>query len=147
MYLTQHTDYALRVLMFAAVNNENLVNISDIAQTYDISKSHLMKVVTALVKGDFLEGVRGKGGGLRLALAAELVNVGAVVRHMESFKLVECMGENNHCVITPNCRLAGVLSEATTVFLNHLDHFSLADLLNPPTYELLYLPQTDHTAS
>ena len=79
MHLTQQTDYALRVLIYAAINNERLVNIGEIAADYAISKSHLMKVTTALVKGGFLEGIRGKGGGLRLAAAAHEINIGAVV--------------------------------------------------------------------
>ena len=84
MYLTQHTDYAMRVLIYTAINDDALVNISTIADTYGISKSHLMKVVTALVKGGFLASVRGKGGGLRLARAPENINLGAVVRHRSS---------------------------------------------------------------
>ena len=83
MYLTQQTDYAMRVLIYAAVNDGVLVNIGTIAEAYKISKSHLMKVVTALVKGGFLISVRGKGGGLRLAKSAEEIRVGDVVRLIE----------------------------------------------------------------
>lgn len=146
MYLTQHTDYAMRVLIFTAANSDSLVNISTIANTYHISKSHLMKVVTALVKGGFLDSIRGKGGGLKLAKPPENITVGAVVRHMEPMQLVECMGDNNQCLIMPNCRLAGVFGGAIKAFLNHLDGFTLADLLNKPTYELLYIPSL-HMAS
>lgn len=141
MYLTQHTDYGLRVLVYTAVNDDALANIGTIADTYGISKSHLMKVVTALVKGGFLDSVRGKGGGLKLARAPEHINIGAVVRHLEPMQLVECMGDNNQCLITPGCRLAGILGGAMKVFLNYLDGFTLADLLNKPTYDLLYLPK------
>ena len=143
MYLTQHTDYGLRVLIYTAVNDDALVNISTIADTYGISKSHLMKVVTALVKGGFLTSVRGKGGGLKLAMAADKINIGAVVRHLEPMQLVECMGSNNECLITPSCRLAGILGGAVKSFFNHLDGFTLADLLNKPTYDLLYFPKSD----
>ena len=71
MYLTHQTDYALRVLAYAAANSEGLVNIATIAEVYGISRSHLMKVATALVKGGFLDSVRGKGGGLRLSRSEE----------------------------------------------------------------------------
>ncbi len=143
MYLTQHTDYALRVLIYTAINDDALVNIGTIADTYGISKSHLMKVVTALVKGGFLTSVRGKGGGLKLAGAPEHVNIGAVVRHMEPMQMVECMGPNNDCLISPSCRLAGIIGGGINAFLNYLDGFTLADLLNKPTYDLLYLPKID----
>lgn len=137
MYITQHTDFSLRALIYCAAHEEKLVNIAEIAEAYQISKSHLMKVVTALVKGGFVQSVRGKGGGLRLAVPAEQIRIGAVVRYMEPLQLVECMGDNNQCVISDNCRLAGILSGAAKVFLNHLDSFTLADMLNRPTVELL----------
>ncbi|XXQ67447.1 RrF2 family transcriptional regulator [Neisseriaceae bacterium B1] len=138
MYLTQQTDYALRVLIYAAVNDDDLVNIATIAEAYNISKSHLMKVVTALVKGGFLQSVRGKGGGLKLAQPPEKIRIGAVVRLMEPMQIVECFGENNQCVITYNCRLADVLRGGVKAFLNHLDGFTLSDLLNKQTHDILY---------
>lgn len=143
MYLTQHTDYGLRVLIYTAINDDTLVNISTIADTYGISKSHLMKVVTALVKGGFLSSIRGKRGGLKLAMPAEDINIGAVVRHLEPMQLVECMGDRNDCLITPSCRLSGILGGAVKSFFNYLDGFTLADLLNKPTYDLLYFPKID----
>ncbi|MBE2404014.1 Rrf2 family transcriptional regulator, partial [Klebsiella pneumoniae] len=104
-------------------------------------KSHLMKVVTALVKGGFLHSVRGKGGGLRLAAPPDRINIGSVVRHLEPMQLVECMGENNECLITPSCRLTGILGGAMKSFFTYLDGFTLQDLLNKPTYDLLYEPR------
>lgn len=141
MYLTQHTDYALRVLIYTAINNDRLVNIATIANKYGISKSHLMKVVTALVKGGFLESVRGKGGGLRLARPSEKINIGEVVRYMEPMQLVECMGEGNVCLIAPGCRLIDIIGGGIKAFLNYLDGFTLADLVNKPTYEILYFQE------
>ena len=141
MYLTQHTDYGLRVLVYTAINDDTLVNIGTIAETYNISKSHLMKVVTSLVKGGFLVSVRGKGGGLRLADDPEKINIGAVVRHLEPMQVVECMSDNNECLITPSCRLTGIITGAIKAFFNHLDQFSLQDLLDKPTHDLLYTPR------
>ena len=141
MYLTQHTDYGLRVLVYTAINDDTLVNIGTIAETYNISKSHLMKVVTSLVKGGFLVSVRGKGGGLRLADVPEKINIGAVVRHLEPMQVVECMGDNNECLITPSCRLTGIVTGAIKAFFNHLDQYSLRDLLDKPTYDILYTPR------
>lgn len=141
MYLTQHTDYGLRVLVYTAINDDTLVNIGTIAETYNISKSHLMKVVTSLVKGGFLVSVRGKGGGLRLADNPENINIGAVVRHLEPMQVVECMCDNNECLITPSCRLTGIITGAIKAFFNHLDQYSLQDLLDKPTYDILYTPR------
>ena len=142
MYLTQYTDYALRVLMYAAANDKELVNIGTIADAYGISKSHLMKVVTALVKGGFLLSVRGKGGGLRLARPAEEITIGEVVRCLEPHQLVECMGERSqcNCLVLPHCRLAGVLSGAYRSFIQHLDGVTLAEIVNPAIRHTLQEP-------
>ena len=141
MYLTHQTDYALRVLTYAAANSEGLVNIATSAEVYGISRSHLMKVATALVKGGFLDSVRGKGGGLRLSRPEEEIVIGDVVRHMEPMKLVECMGADNRCLLTSCCRLSNILNEASQVFLAHLDKFTLSDLINQPTLDMLYTPK------
>lgn len=138
MYVTQQTDYALRVLIYAAINRDGLVNISAIADTYRISKSHLMKVVTALVKGGFLYSIRGKGGGLRLACEAENISVGAVVRHMEPLTLAECFGEHNACMLISDCRLAEIWQGGMKAFLLYLDGFTVADLVETsPTQQIL----------
>ncbi len=130
MQVTQHTDYALRVLIYVACNEGKLVNISRIAQTYDISKNHLMKVVPSLVKGGFLIGVRGNRGGLKLALPPSEINIGEVFKHTESLQLIECFGEKNECHITPSCRLAKIFNGAQNAFLHYLDGFTLEDLIN-----------------
>lgn len=140
MYLTQYTDYSLRVLIFAAIHKERLINIAEIAQAYQISQSHLMKVAAALVRGGFLHSVRGKNGGLYLGAAPQDIAIGAVVRHMEPMQIVECMGPDNHCCIAPNCQLAGILTGAANAFLEHLDGYTLADLLYPETIGQLYRP-------
>lgn len=130
MRLTTMTDYALRLLMYVAQQPERLCTISEIAQAYDISEAHLMKVTHQLGLQGWIETVRGKGGGMRLARAPRDINLGAVVRSIEpDFALVECFSTDSPCVLTGQCRLAGVLGNALQDFMAHLDGFSLADLL------------------
>jgi len=135
--LTLHTDFALRLLMLLAIEPGALHTIEEVAQRYGISRNHLMKVTQTLVQAGFLESVRGRGGGLRLARAPEATNLGAVVRATEdNFALVECFdGGNNTCVVAPACGLRGPLEEALAAFLAILDRYSLADLVaKPGTY-------------
>ena len=130
MRLTSMTDYALRLLMYLAQQPERLCTIAEIAAAHGISEAHLMKITHQLALAGWIETVRGKGGGMRLALAPADINLGAVVRSMESdFTLVECFGSGNQCVITQHCKLSGVLHEALQSFMAHLDGHSLADLL------------------
>ena len=126
MRLTRYTDYAMRVLLYLGARGDDLCSIADIARAYDISQNHLMKVVNDLVNAGYLQSVRGRGGGIRLAKAPDAINVGALVRHTEDdLQLVEC----GSCLIAPACGMTGVLDEALLAFLHVLDRYSLADVL------------------
>ncbi|MEK5184984.1 Rrf2 family transcriptional regulator [Solibacillus sp. FSL R5-0691] len=132
MRLTVYTDYSLRTLMYLGVRGrENLVTIQEIANAYQISKNHLMKVTHDLGKHGYIETIRGRGGGIRLALEPEQINIGDVVRKTEDdFHLVECFNpEGNLCKISPECRLKFALHEALTAYLAVLDTYTLADVL------------------
>lgn len=131
MRLTVYTDFSLRVLMYVALQPERLPTIAEIATSYGISKNHLMKVVYELGLAGYLETVRGKNGGLRLARRPEEIILGEVVRRTEpDMALVPCFDPiNAPCVITPACKLRRALHEARTAFLKVLDDYSLADLV------------------
>ncbi|MDI9244357.1 Rrf2 family transcriptional regulator [Marinobacter sp. CHS3-4] len=130
MRITRYTDYSLRVLIYLALQPDRLATIQGIADSYDISKSHLMKVVHHLTQGGYIQSIRGKNGGLRLNRLPEEINIGALVRETEQdLNLVECFSENNQCCITPVCGLKNMLAEALDAFLTTLDQYTLADVL------------------
>lgn len=134
MRLTQHTDYSLRVLMYLALNPTKLATIQEVAEKHQVSKNHLMKVVQRLSHGGFITSVRGQGGGMKLQREAADIAIGEVVQFMEpDFSVVECFREDNHCVITPACRLKGMFVEALEQFLLQLNRYSLADLVKGKT--------------
>jgi len=130
MRLTRYTDYALRVLTYLAAQPDRVCSIAEIARAYGISQNHLMKVAHDLGKAGYIEGVRGRTGGIRLGKPPEKINVGAVIRHTEDgFDLVEC----DACPIAPACELTAVLGEALAAFMTVLDRYTLADLLKRRT--------------
>jgi Rrf2 family nitric oxide-sensitive transcriptional repressor len=130
MRLTTMTDYALRLLMYVAQRPDRLCTIAEVAQAYGISEAHLMKITHLLGLQGWIETVRGKGGGMRLARRPEDVNLGTLVRGVEpDFQLVECLGAGSTCALTGHCGLAGMLEGALQRFLAHLDEFTLADAL------------------
>jgi Rrf2 family nitric oxide-sensitive transcriptional repressor len=143
MRLTAFTDYSLRVLIYLGTEATGFATIEQIADAYGISANHLMKVVHRLGQAGYLETLRGKGGGLRLTRAPASINVGDVVRRTEdSFELVECFEpDGGDCVITPACVLKHALHEATDAFLEVLDRYTLADLLERrrPLARLLHI--------
>jgi Rrf2 family nitric oxide-sensitive transcriptional repressor len=131
MRLTVYTDFALRVLIYVAVHPEPMPTIAEIAASYGVSRNHLMKVVYDLGVAGYIETVRGKNGGLRLARAPEAIGLGELVRRTEpDLDLVECFNAANaRCAITPACKLRGVLHQAKAAFLAVLDGYTLADLV------------------
>ena len=130
MRLTTFSDYALRVLMYAATAGDRLVTVEETAKAYDISRGHLMKVVNVLTRTGYIKGVRGRSGGFTLAKAPEAINLGEVVRATESdFALVECFATGSQCIITSCCRLPHVLNEALNAFIATLERYTLADLV------------------
>ncbi len=134
MKLTQHTDYAIRVLMFAASRHvrdgaEALSSIREVAEAYGISENHLMKVVHRLAQEGLLTTLRGRNGGLRLARAPEQTRIGDVVRAIEDdMALVECFGAGSTCPLSAGCGLAGALEAARSAFIDTLNGYTLADL-------------------
>lgn len=129
MQLTQFTDYSLRVLLYLTVQRDRWVPLSEISQAYGVSQNHMAKVIQLLLKCGYVESLRGRTGGLRLAKPPKSIKVGAVVRATEPhLNLVECFdAEANSCPIDAACGLKGALAAAQMAFLQELDRFTLAD--------------------
>lgn len=130
MKLTSYTNYALRTLQFAALRTPALARVEDVAQAHRICRTHIVKVVHELGQAGFIETVRGRGGGFRLARPAERILVGDVVRFTEGpVELVECFNvTTNTCPLIGVCRLSAGLREATRAFFGVLDSMSIADI-------------------
>ncbi|HZO54811.1 MAG TPA: Rrf2 family transcriptional regulator [Bryobacteraceae bacterium] len=136
MRLTSYTDYSLRVLIYLGLQESRLATIGEISGAYGISANHLMKVIHNLGKLGYIETVRGRGGGLKLAGRPKEINLGQLVRQVESdFAIVECFDSSRSttCAIAPACRLQLILEKAMQAFLAVLDSHTLADLLQNPT--------------
>lgn len=130
MHLTTYSDYSMRVLVYLGLQREKLTTIADIAKAYDISENHLMKVVHHLALEGYIETVRGKGGGMRLAREPETINLGKLVRKTEGDDgLLACTYEVSNCCIQPACNLIGILREAHNALFAVMEKYTLADLI------------------
>ena len=132
MRLTLHTDFALRVLIQAGLNDGKLTRINDIAQTFGISKAHFMKVVNDLSQKGYLDTLRGRNGGIRLMREPRHINIGQVVRDTENqLDVIGCLEREGYCCIERVCVLRRALRDASNAFLAVLDTYTLADLIKP----------------
>ncbi|MFN3240030.1 MAG: RrF2 family transcriptional regulator [Planctomycetota bacterium] len=131
MQLSKFSDYSLRVLMYVGLRGEQASPVREIAGAFDVSTHHLTKVAHKLVELGLLQARRGRGGGLVLAVPAEQIVVGEVVRATENLDLVECMADGGACVLAGGCRLQRALARARDAFLAELDLVGLDELLAP----------------
>ncbi|MEN3942777.1 Rrf2 family transcriptional regulator [Prosthecobacter sp. SYSU 5D2] len=130
MRLSLFTDYSLRVLIFGAVK-EGPFPLHEVADAYNVSRHHLVKVVNNLTKQGYLNTRRGRGGGIELAMKPEDIQIGKLVRGTEtSSPLVECFDlKTNTCPIHSCCGLKGAMSQALGAFYGTLDRYTLQDIL------------------
>lgn len=129
MRMTQHTDYALRMLIFLAGRPDHSCTVSDVADAYRLSRNHLLKVALRLRRLGVISTTRGRSGGIRLARQPHEINLGELVRGTEEdFSLVECMQDGGGlCAISPVCRMKGIFGEALEAYLAVLARYTLAD--------------------
>ena len=130
MQLTQFTDYSLRALIYITLKKD-LCTINDIARAYDISVNHLVKIIHNLSKIGIIKTIRGKNGGITMALNPSSINLGELVLKLEpNFDLVPCFNqEKANCCITPACKLKGILFEAKEKFIEVLRNYTLSDIV------------------
>jgi Rrf2 family iron-responsive transcriptional regulator len=131
MRLTRQTNYAIRILMYCAANNDRLSRIPEIAEAYHVSELFLFKILQPLVENRLVETVRGRNGGVRLARPAEQISLFDVVRVTEeSFAMAECFeSDAADCPLIDSCGLNAALREALGAFFAVLEKRSIADLV------------------
>jgi len=148
MQLNAFTDYALRILVYAAARPDQRCLTADVASAYGISRHHVVKVVNGLQHLGYIETTRGRSGGFTLAQPAEQIRVGDVVRRTESVTLVECFDRHtNTCPLAQACGLKGVLAEAFAAFLAVLDRYSIADMVARPQWASMLMTLTPQPVS
>lgn len=129
MRLTLQTDYALRTLMFLAIQPQRST-VADVARLFNISAAHVAKVVNQLARLRLVRSVRGVGGGIELAQAPDKIRLGDVIAAFEGrLKLLDCVDTEGVCAIESFCRLKTVLSYAEKIQTDYLNSVTLADVL------------------
>ena len=146
MRLTTRTNLALRVLMTCGVNEGEKLRTADIAERCNASVHHLLQVVHTLQEHGFVETLRGRGGGLKLARQSEAISIGEVFRIFESgTPFAECFSaDGNTCPLVSACRLRNYITRALDAFYHELDMITLQDLVrgNCGLRELLAMAPT-----
>jgi Rrf2 family protein len=129
MRLTKQTGYAIRILLHCALAGDRYVKVTEIAHRNQITEHNIFKIVPILVQSGFIEALRGRNGGIRLARAAEDIHIGDVVRATEATHVeADCFGAAGDCAIRPVAPINRILDHALDAFINVLDKHTLAEL-------------------
>lgn len=132
MRLTKQTNYAIRMMMYCAVERKgSLSRVQDVARAYSVSELFLFKILQPLVEAGLMESVRGRKGGVRLAKPADTITLYDVVRVTEeSFAMAECFeGGAVECPLVDSCALNGALYKALNAFFGVLQGYTIEDLV------------------
>ena len=131
MRLTTRTNLASRILMACAVNDGSTLRTSEIAKKCNASPNHLLQIVNLLQNTGFVQTIRGRHGGLKLARAMDKISVGEVFRVLEAgMPIAECFDpKTNSCPLSEICRLRSYIARAVEAFYRELDMVTLADLV------------------
>jgi len=122
MRLNKSTGHAVRILVYCAKSEDELVKVAEIARRLDITQQNTFKIVHLLNKGGFLGSVRGRKGGVRLARPAAKIRIGDIVRSIE---LTSTGGK----VPGQDTGLNEIVDDALEAFIRVLDQHTLADMV------------------
>ena len=144
MRITSFTDYSLRTLMYLAnLPADQLSSIKEVSAFYNISQNHMSKVIAQLAKCGYIHTIKGKGGGISLAISPDKIRIGRVIQQLEN-KLdgVDCLSSN--CPLRPGCKLKIALIKAVESYIATLNEYTLADFTEN-NEDISYLLQLDPT--
>ncbi len=97
MRLTTKGRYAVTAMLDLAINHDNeSVTLRNIAEKQKISLSYLEQLFAKLRKHDLVKGMRGPGGGYRLARSADEISIADIIVAVdEPMEFTDCHGLEN----------------------------------------------------
>jgi Rrf2 family protein len=132
MMISTRGRYALRILVDLAENRNNgYITLKEAAERPEISEKYLESIVKDLVREGIVEGLRGKGGGYRLARPADAINVLDVLQSADGTLVpVACLEEGSKpCSRAAECRTLPLWEGLNKVVSAYLSGFTLQDLI------------------
>jgi len=132
MRISTRGRYALRAMVDLTLHTEvGPVLRQDISTRQEISADYVAQLFRQLSAAGLLEGVKGPGGGYRLAREPETIRAGDVVRAVEGpVALVHCTvpSDEPSCNRVDGCVTHLLWKRLSTVMAEFLDSVTLEDL-------------------
>lgn len=117
--------------MFLGLSDRPVSTVGEIARRMSMSEDHLLKVIKRLSQLGYVQTIRGRHGGLRLAKSPTEINIAHVIRSTEdNLAIVPCLEhDGTSCPIHGYCGLEPAINEAINAFFETLERYTLADMV------------------
>ena len=136
MLISTRGRYALRILIDLAEHQQDgYITLKEAAGMQEISEKYLESIVKILVRANYVEGVRGKGGGYRLSRPAEEISVQDILHLTEGTLVpVACLEAGaKPCARRADCRTICLWEGLDQVVSEYLSGYTIRDLVCPET--------------
>ena len=133
MRLSTKGRYAVTAMLDLAIHDrDGPVTLADISQAQGISLSYLEQLFSKLRKDKLVEGVRGPGGGYRLARMPNQITVAQVITAVdEQVDMMHCKGEGN-CQDGEKCLTHELWEDLSQRLYEFLDGITLDQFVQRP---------------
>jgi len=134
MRLSTKGRYAVTAMLDLAVHDDRQpVTLAEISECQGISLSYLEQLFAKLRRSGLVEGVRGPGGGYRLARTREAISIADIISAVdEKVDSTICAGKEN-CQDGDRCLTHELWSGLSCQIYSFLDGISLAVFLDRPS--------------
>ncbi len=129
--LSKSTDYALMALAdLALLPGRETLSARRVAESHNLPPELAAKVLQGLKKSGVVETRQGIHGGYRLARPPEAIRITEVIESVEGpLALVECILDDNNCVLTSTCSVRTPLTRVHERVLATLSELTLAQII------------------
>lgn len=133
MRLTTKGRYGVTAMMDLAIHESfGPVTLTDIASSQNISLSYLEQLFAGLRRAGLVKGLRGPGGGYRLARPAQEISIAQIIAAVdEKVDITSCGGEEN-CQQGERCLTHDLWTDLSRQVYDFLDGITLGELTEWP---------------
>ncbi|MFQ5642570.1 MAG: Rrf2 family transcriptional regulator [Thiogranum sp.] len=135
MRLSTKGRYAVTAMMDLAIHEpKGPVTLADISRCQSISLSYLEQLFSKLRRQNLVRGVRGPGGGYRLAKPADEISIAQIIAAVDE-KVDSTCGGDSGCADGDTCLTHELWCGLSRRIYEFLDGISLRDFLDRPAVQ------------
>jgi len=129
MQLSNSSQYAIRILSYMALQEDKLLNATQLAETLQIPYKFLTKIMTEIVKSGLVVSIRGREGGYKFEKPTSEIIISEILDIFhDSIKKEQCVLGIGFCNGLCKCALHDQWMEPKLLMQKMFEQSSLADI-------------------